>query len=156
MVKIQKETLKDCLEEIKLLAPLHYEEVSAFKDYMECEPDYRVYQALEDAGALHIVTARDSNGLLVGYIVDTINPSLHYSRDRFAVNDVVFVIKQLRNTSVGYKLIAKARDLLKADGVSVHLLHMKADPELEFSRLAEGLGYELLDLVYCNKLKETE
>lgn len=153
-LEIKIERFPECSAGIEKLSALHYKEISAFVGKLECAPDFATYAEMCKRGVLQITTVRDmlEGFALVGYCVDIVSPSLHYSKDLFAVNDVVYLLPNYRKAAVGYELIRTAREALKARGVSVHLLHMKE--EHKFDKTAERLGYGLLDLVYCNMLQE--
>ena len=90
MVRFEEERYEDIIEEMKPLLADHHEEVDMYKDHIKLNPDYDLYQSMADAGALHILAARDGT-VLVGYCVTFIQQNPHYKDHIYAVNDVVYL-----------------------------------------------------------------
>lgn len=145
MIEFQEEQLIDCLEEMKPLLEAHWLEVAKYQDKIAFSPDYDRYFLLENQGMLHIATARD-DGKLVGYYISIVAPSLHYSQDLFAVNDVLFLDPEYRSKDTGYQMFKFAEKCLKVLGVSVMTIHMKTD--LPFDSLCEARGFENIERLY--------
>ena len=137
---------------IEALLVEHYHEIAHYPD-IEFDPDWETYAKLEEAGRLHIFTARVA-GELVGYSVHIVAPNLHYKRSLQAVQDILFVHPAHRRGFVGYKLIRFADSELEAFGVQVSYHHSKAThPAL--GRLLERQGYELIDFLHGRRLDRT-
>ncbi len=149
MYQINSEAFEDCMEGIKHLAPLHMEEVG-FTDGTPMSVAYDKYLQLDKAGILSTVSLRYS-GNLVGYCIDIISPSLHYSKSIFAVNDSIFIQKEHRGVQA-FRLLKYVENMHKKNEVHMHAIHMK--PKNKFDGLVERLGYSLTDLVYTKQLGE--
>ena len=123
----------------------HWEEVAANKEKVDFNPDYDKYKVIEDTGSLHIVTAR-KEGVLIGYFVSFLTPSIHYKDHVFALNDVLYVAEKYRGGSVAFKMFIFAESHLKKLGVSVIFIHMKV--YAPFDKLCLKLGYTNVERSY--------
>ena len=136
------------VEEMKLLFPLHYEELCVTKDF-ELNPDYDAYKRMCDAGMLRCITCR-CDGELIGYIIFVVQPHLHYMSCKTAFEDIYFVKKEYRKGRIGIKLFQYAESVLKDIGVNRIIMHTKI--HLDNSKLFEYLGYKLTDKLFTKLL----
>lgn len=116
MITCHVESLAEHLEEIKVLLPLHYEELALNKDKVPLSPRYDIYVAREKAGELLFVTVRQA-GEMVGYFIGFVAPGLHYSTCLTCVMDIFYVRKDLRKGRTGIRLFQFVRAELKRRGV---------------------------------------
>lgn len=151
MITYHKEKLCDIKEEIAPLLVEHYKEIAMYKDKVQLAPDWEKYDMMDKADILKIVTVRD-NGELVGYYLSMVIPNPHYSRDLFAVNDIVLIKPEYRNAKVGVGLFQYVEAWMKDLGVSVMTVHMKTF--LPFDKLCEGLGWDYAERLYTKCIKE--
>jgi len=149
-IRYTKEKLADIKEELEPLLVEHYKEIAAYQDKIELAPDWERYKTLEESGILKIVTVRDL-GELIGYYVFLLIPNLHYSKDLYAVNDIVLIKPEYRNSKIGVGLFNYVECWAKALGVSVMTMHMKT--ALPFDKLCEGLGWDYLERLYTKCIK---
>ena len=144
MIIIIEIDMEEAIKDFSPLVTKHWVEVARNQDKIELAPDWEKYKALYDEGHVLAYGAYKLEGqeppIPVGYTLDIISPSLHYMNNVFAQNDVIFVSTEMRNTSLGYKLIAKSEDRLRKLGVDYRTLHMKYTHD--FSKLTKALGYE--------------
>ena len=145
------EKLDTCLEEMKPILQLHYDEVAMYKDKVPLAPDYDKYLALEEVGIFHIVTVRDS-GKLIGYFISIVTPNLHYSETTYAVNDILYIHEDYRAAGVAQKMFQYAEDKLIELGASVIVIHMKTS--LPFDSLCLGMGYDYAERNYTKYIGE--
>ena len=136
------------LPEFEKLFPLHYEELCVTKEF-PLEPNYEAYRRFGEAGLLRSVTCR-IDGELVGYIVFTLSPHLHYKSCLTAYEDVYFVKKEHRKGRIGIRLFQYAEQALKRIGVKRVVMHTKV--HLDNSKLFEYLDYKLTDKVFTKML----
>lgn len=146
MATYQVERFEDVIEEMIPLLELHWEEIAHHKDKIKLNPDYALYQAMQDAGILHMVTARDDKRKLIGYFVSIVSPNLHYMDHIFATNDILYIDKEYRGKMVGIKLFKFAEEELKKLGVDVIVLHSKV--HADFKVLVERIGYTHVENQY--------
>ena len=148
MVTYQLEKYIDCLDELKEIYPEHYEELSVTKSF-ELEMDYEAYNKIDSVGALKVVTCREDKKL-IGYIIYTISPHLHYKSCITAFEDLYFVRKTHRKGRIGIKLFQYAEKVLKELGINRIIYSTKV--HLDNSRLFEYLGYAHTDKLYSKLL----
>ena len=149
MITYQVESFTKCLSELKGLFDEHYQEIGNDPNSVELNPDYDAYSLLEENNSLHLVTVR-SEGLLVGYYLSVISPMLHFKHIINAYNDAIFVKKEYRKGTVGYKLIKKSLKLLEDMGVNCVTLHTKT--KQPFDKLCEKLGMTCVERNYVKYL----
>ncbi|MCK4501198.1 GNAT family N-acetyltransferase [Candidatus Babeliales bacterium] len=151
MITYQEEELKNCLDEMKPLFTEHWEEIALHKDKIKLNPDYDKYLLLDSLGMLHTLTARDGD-VLIGYFVSFIQPHMHYKDVDFAINDILFIHKDYRHGSVGYKLFKKAEASLKDKGIDVLIINSKVDKD--FKPIMDKLGFNRIEYSYSKYIGE--
>ena len=75
-----------------------------------------------------------------------INENIHYSDHTYALNDVLYVDEDYRNSGVGQTMFDYAEAQLENLGVSVIIIHMKT--EKPFDSLCENLDYDYAERIY--------
>jgi GNAT superfamily N-acetyltransferase len=135
---------------ISASAYMIWQEVAHYGD-IPLAPDWSMYRAMEDSGALRCYTAR-LHGELIGYAVFFVRQNMHYSFSKQAVQDVLFVDKHYRRGTVGTRLIRYADAMLQGESVQVVYHHVKNKPELDFGPLLKRLGYEPIDTIWGKRL----
>ncbi len=138
MITYQIEKLEDCLEDIKKLVDLHWEESGFFKDKVTFAPDYTGYLHLDSNDGLLVVTVRDDH-TLIGYSIDFIFRHMHYSNNKTAIKDLLFIVSKYRRGRVVTKLLLTVLETLKGMGVTIHLSNSR--PNNGYERLLVALGY---------------
>jgi hypothetical protein len=147
-VTFQHEKLFPGFDEANKLLQAHWEEIAPYQDLFKLEPSVEAYQALEKAGALAIVTARD-DGVLVGYFIMFCRPHPHYKSVMVAVEDIKFLSPNYRGVT-GLKMIKFAEQLARQLGCKVIFQRSKA--KSEHGPMYARLGYDLIDEVYAKRL----
>ena len=132
---------RDC----QALWPEHWCEIAVDKDRMPMRPDVANYQALEAAGKLQIVVARD-DGRMVGYVLSVIRPHLHYADVLCGFEDAYFLSKTHRRGMVGVKLLREAVRHMQAVGAQKAFFMTKV--ALDMGSLFERMGFTRTDVVY--------
>lgn len=141
MITFQEETLEQIRgAELETILKLHVEELSKFS--VTLNPDWDMYQRLEDVNALHTVTVRD-NKKLIGYYVSIIATHHHYKDALIAENDIHYILPEYRKGWLGYKFLKRVIQLLKDRNVNIILHTMKADHS--YLPITERLGFKLMD-----------
>lgn len=136
------------VEEMKILFPLHYEELCVTKDF-PLTPDYDAYKRLADAGMLRCITVR-ADEEMIGYAIFIVQPHLHYMTCKTAFEDIYYIRPDFRKGRVGIRLFKYAEDVLQRIGVNRIIMHTKI--HMDNSRLFEYLGYKLTDKIYTKIL----
>ena len=146
-ITYQLETCNSCLADPDLLKLFqeHYDEFEpSHQGRMELGPDIAGYKAVEAAGKLLILTARNG-GKLIGYCVVVVHRHMHYPT-LIGIEDAYYVSKSERKGLVGYKLLKKTLVELRARGCKKVFFMTK-----EFQSVAillERLGMKKIDSVY--------
>jgi len=120
--------------------------------------DWPRYQMLERMG-MYVVVFALHGGALVGYRGFFLDPSIHYQSLKWAVNDILYVDPDHRQSWIGWQLIRKSDEMLKTKGV-----HMVVQADRKAHKLAAGKaratlgdllireGYSPLETVYTKRL----
>ena len=112
-------------------------------------PHYEKYYELDTQDLLHIVTVRNDNDI-IGYYISFLFIHPHYKDHLFATNDILFIHKKYRGSTVAYRMFKFAEKELKKLGVSVMTIHMKND--FPFERLCQSLDMDKHEIVYSKYL----
>lgn len=124
----------------------HYEFLAqAHGHEMEMSPDVASYMAMEQAGQLQIMVARES-GVMVGYSLFLIRRHLHYSA-LCAFEDSYFLTTRLHRGGNGRGLIAATLAAIWARGCVRAYFMTKEFANV--GKLFERLGGVKTDEVYC-------
>jgi GNAT superfamily N-acetyltransferase len=151
VLRITEESVTANIDQAAPLLRAHWEEIARNKDVMVLKPNVAAYAALEAAGLLICLVARDGDDM-VGYCVSILNRShLHYADLCTAMNDVLYVRPEYRGAArVGLKLIAEMERLAAERGAQLVLWHAKEHTAL--AGLLPRLGYEVQDVMFSRRV----
>ena len=135
------------LDEVDPLLKKHWEEIAHYKD-IPLSPAYDQYLKLQELGMLQCFSARDGDGVLIGYAVYLIRKNLHYQNSLWAQEDIIYIDPDRRG--VGMFLIKWCDEELKKLGVQVVSHHIKFAHD--WSSALERLGYEKQDMILTKRL----
>lgn len=113
-LRLQRELSRNLWDEILPLLVRNNEDVGVLGSI---EPDRETYDALEEKGALRCYTARTETGLLVGYCIMVVGPSLYRVGMKCANQDTIYILRQYRHGAEGIRLLRYADEQLAAEGV---------------------------------------
>lgn len=145
---MQREPLGDCQEALVPLLHEHYKEISHYPD-IPLDPDWEAYARAERADALRVYTLRDF-GALRGYASFFVNHSMHYRGSRQAVQDVIYLVPELRHLRIGWEFINWIDGQLRDEGVQVCYHHVKLAHN--YGPTLKALGYEAIESVWGRRL----
>jgi len=148
MITCHIESFEQQLEELKVLLPLHYEELALNQDKVPLSPQYPVYLARERAGELLFVTLREA-GEMIGYFIGFIAPGLHYSTCLTCTMDIFYVHPDKRGGGAGMRLFQAVEAELRRRGVQRWFMGYKVHMPYA-ARLFEAIGAEPVE-VYHSK-----
>lgn len=144
-----KERLTEAVvEALKPLLQAHRDEVTVLLD-VPLDPDWPTYHTLDDAGILHVFTARHG-GELVGYAIYTVSRHLHYPI-LCAMQDVLYLSPEYRRGMWAKQLIGFSEKALAASGVDVVTQHSKKHKDL--SALLTFMEYQPMDTIWYKRLR---
>lgn len=131
---------------------LHWSEVALDQEVIPLEMDLERYAALDQAGILHIVTARMGGQSLVGYWTGLVMPHLHYASTLHCLTDLYYILPAWRRGARALRLFGEAHRSLKARGVVKVISGTKLHQNLDMSRLFEFMDYRLAEKQYTKLL----
>lgn len=120
----------------------HYDELTLNKDRVKLKPRWDTYEAMEDAGAFTILTARDPArfGQLVGYNAFFVNRHMHYEDLVVAMNDVFYLHPDYRTGANALRFLRFTENHFK-DRAHKLAYHFKATNNFGPLLLNKRLGY---------------
>jgi len=133
------------------LFPHHWREVALDQKEIPLDMDIDRYAALDEAGILHIVTARD-RGRLIGYHTSLIMGHLHYRRSLHAMVDLYYISPLWRRGTTALRLFGTAHRTLKERGVIKIMSGSKVHDALDNTRLFEFMGYRFAEKQFTKLL----
>ena len=143
------ESYSACEAEMRLLYPRHWAELATDKT-IPLEPNYAKYRELDAAGLVLLVTARD-DGMLVGYYVGFVLPSLHYSTTPSCHTDMFFVMPEWRGEGLpGLKLFRCVEAELRRRGIVRWYAQSKLHRDTGI--LLRRLGFRAVETHYEKRL----
>ncbi len=151
MLTFRVETLAAVRDEAAPLLRRHWEEIALNRDTVPLDPDWQAYDRVEAAGLLHITTARNDAGGLVGYAVYFVVPNLHYRSLRVAETDIFWLVPEHRRGLAGLRLLRAAEAHLAALGVNKIVSKVKLHHDT--GPLFERLGYTAIERVYAKMVR---
>ena len=132
-----------------LLLEEHWQESSKNKHLMVLSPDIAKYENLDNIGNLSCLFAY-LDDKLVGYSFNIITSHLHYSNLVCAYNDVLFVSKEHRSSSLGLRLIKATEIECKNRGAKLMLWHAKENTAL--SKILPKMGCNVQELIFSKEI----
>lgn len=151
MITAHVESFTERLEELKVLLPMHYEELALNKDKVPLDPQYDIYIKREAMGEVIFVTLREA-GRLVGYFIGFIAPGLHYRTCLTCTMDIFYVHPDVRGRMGGVRLFRAVKAELKRRGVQRWFVGSKTHADA--SRLFEALGFHKVETYYSMMVGE--
>lgn len=145
MFDVKEETNVKTMAECLRLGKLHYDEVYADKkDKVPRNYNWQFLNLCLVNKLMHIITARDESGLLVGYFVNIISPDM-LSTTFTARELAIFVHPDHRGSGLFKQMLECVESLLKKNGVTTQYLGFQKgfneDLPLKF-------GYKPREIVY--------
>lgn len=108
------EKLRDCWDEIMVLARAHWQETEGYRHNQPFAPLLERYAQYDDAGWLIQCTARDE-GRLVGYATMYVTPSMH-TQQIIATEDTYFLLPEYRKGRNAIRLYRFAEEECRKRG----------------------------------------
>lgn len=142
MIKYDIEDWSAIVNELKELFKIHWLEIAEDKDKIPLSPDWINYEALNSAGLLHTLTAREDDKL-IGYCIYIVRNHLHYSTCLTAQSDILYILPEYRNNNAGVNILLYGEEVLKSLGVEKIYLHCKVKHDL--TKLFEKLDYNKVE-----------
>lgn len=148
-LKIELGKATDYKDSLSEMLENHWDEVAKNKHLMVLKPDWERYKILEDQGRLLTLFAFVEDNV-VGYSCNIIMPHLHYSDLICSYNDVLFIAKEYRASSLGLKLIRETEIESSKIGAKLMLWHAKQDSSLD--KILPRRGCKVQEIIYSKEL----
>jgi L-amino acid N-acyltransferase YncA len=132
----------------KEAAPLfveHWKEIALNHEAVPLDIAWDKYAALDEAGHLHVLTAR-RDGELVGYHIAVVTGHLHYRGTLHGITDVYWIAPAYRTGRTGLRMFQAVERELKKLGV--RKLFTATKLHLDQGALFEFLGYKPTERLY--------
>jgi L-amino acid N-acyltransferase YncA len=140
------ERWRDLKAEMLPLLQRHWREIALNHEAVPLDIDHERYDALDEGGALHIVTVRRA-GVLIGYHVAIVSTHLHYKSTLHGITDVYYIAPEARHGVTGMRLFQWVEREMKALGV--RKLFTATKLHLDQGALFEHLGYQPVERLYA-------
>jgi len=147
-LRFRWEGLHSLARELLPLFQQHWQEIALDRDIVPLDPDWDNYYDLATTGKLHVLTAREEDGYLVGYVFNLIGGHLHYNSTKFAHTEMFWLMPEYRFGWNGFKLLKYNLRGLKQRGVVVSTINIKLGfKNARVGQLLARLGYAPTDIV---------
>lgn len=148
-ITYQSELLFQCVLEAQPLIAAHHAEVEMDRPGFIFAVDWGQYRRAEEAGVLHIITARQE-GEMVGYVTAMIAPHRHSAGAIHAQGDLIYLKPRARKGRTAFDLHNAAETHFKNKGATYLSWSAKMGSTLE--KLLPRLGYQPEEIVYGKPL----
>lgn len=129
---------------------LLWADVAVDKDKFVAKCDESKYEALNDAGALCLCTARDGQKL-VGFYVALILPNPHYfEQGNMVYTDQYYMLKEYRRGNLGLRFFAYCESIWRERGAVKAYSSFKIHRER--SAMFKAMGWKQTDIVVSKVL----
>lgn len=136
---LQCEPVLKVKPEMEPLLEDHYQELTLHKEKIKLDPDWDLYNKLEENKQFYLLTARDEEtNQLIGYSAWFVKPHIHYKNTIVASNDVLFLHKDHRQGMTGIRLIKYSEQEMKKYAHKI-TWHVKGEPD--FRPILHRMGY---------------
>ena len=116
MIEIKEERWSNFWPDCLPLLKEHNDEIGELNQNMPLDPDIDTIAALDKAGIVQIVTARE-DAAMIGYCTFTLGNSLMSRKILCGTQSIYFVKESKRNTDTWMRLYNESIKLMKAKGV---------------------------------------
>lgn len=149
-LRIVQTSLVERIDEIWGLLKAHWREVARNKNVMVLNPDRERYEELDRQGGLLTLAVLDADNEVVGYSVSFIGPHIHYAALRVCNNDILFLREDLRNSTIGLRLLRETEKAAAEHGAKLMLWHAKQGTSLD--KILPRQGYGVQDVIYSKEI----
>ncbi|MBA3766823.1 MAG: hypothetical protein H0W99_07515 [Acidobacteria bacterium] len=145
-MRFQRECVRDLWDELMPLLLENNLETGSL-DQGEFEPMREQYENIADLGMHCLFTARE-NEELAGYGSYFVNGHLHFPRQKWAVQDALFMRKEHRGIA-SVRFLKWSDQELKALGVTA--ISRQVNRNTDYSRTLERLDYQPIEISYLRR-----
>ncbi len=143
------EHFSEVIEEWRVLAVEHWNEIALNKDRIKLNPNWAAYEQTDKEGRWFCVTARDGTKL-VGYFIGFVMPHLHYVDSMTLFYDIFYLKPEYRKGRAGILLFKKVEEEAKLRGVEKIYVSTKLSHDM--GKLFDYLDYTPIERVYSKMI----
>jgi GNAT superfamily N-acetyltransferase len=140
------------IDELKVILPLHYEELALEKDFIPLDPMWGFYGTLEKVSQLHIFTARDGNKL-IAYHIGICGRHPHYAQTMHCLTDIYYVLPEYRKNGVGFQFFEALMEDLRSN-LGIQKMVCACKKHAEHIKFFELLGFKQSDYTFTKTLRK--
>lgn len=150
MITWQRESFTAVTEEVVALGTAQWDEIR-YSPLLQEElaPDIIALHALEAAGSLLLVTAREDDHL-AGYILLVSSAMLNHKDKLYAMEVSMYVDEDYRRKGVARGLMQYCEQVCREAGI--HYLTFSVTPALDYSPLLKSEGYTTTEIMHTKRL----
>lgn len=145
MISFQSESFIECLDELRPLLDLHWDDLALQKEHVKLSPHHEIYFKSEKDDGLAFITIR-SDGKIIGYFIGFIGTGLHYSDCLECQMDIFYIVNEYRGSGLSFKLFEFTENLLKKRGVKRFFAGSKLHKDCGF--IFDKMGFEKTEIKY--------
>lgn len=149
-IRFQTESLEQFLPEALPLLRGQWSEVGSCPQAHALDVDMALYASIEQAGALHITTARTADATLVGYAIYFVHDYPHVQQVCMAQSDALYLHPDYRKGFAGLRLLQAAEHALEGRGVNN--IMQTCTRKKDFGVLLRRMGYVNTETVYRKEM----
>lgn len=144
-IKVEVEDIRRIKDEAKGLLGPYAKEVGLSFDL---KPNWEMYEALDDAGGLIVIAARDA-GVLIGFAVFAVFPNINCKGELAAHCNSLYLHPNYRG-GVGKQLIQLGDTVARNKGVDCVMITSQAYRPID--AMLEHMGYEKGETVFFRRV----
>ena len=137
----QIEKFETIIEDIKALAPTHWEEVATHKHARKYDPDWAGFLKADKLDRLYCVTLREGDKL-VGYNIGFYTTEAHVKDRWVAQADAYFILPEYRALGAYFMFKRTERMLREHPTHPAETIHYHCKPNNEADAFFEAMGYD--------------
>lgn len=145
-MKYRLESIKDNLPEILNLVYSYWQEADERRNIDDGSIDVDLYLRLEEESIAYILTARDTESKMVGFILYTVTKCSHTGISK-ASAELLFIEEGYRNGIIAIDLLSKWDEVVPDDAY----LFFTLKTEFPHERLVEATGFSHVENVFMKR-----
>lgn len=143
------EVYSNAIEEMRLLYPAHWAELSHDRDTLPLDVNYAGYETLEAAGALLTVVAR-FEGQLAGYHLFILKAPITSQESRVAYGSLIYLKPRFRKGFNGIRFLRYAESACRNAGAKG--VYVSSTTRRPFGKLLERMGFNEVERTFFKVL----
>lgn len=148
-MRFSVEQYSEVIEEMRMLYPMHWAELSHDKEALPLDIDYGSYQALADTGRLLVAVAREDDEL-AGYHIFILKSPITSKSAIVAYGSLIYLKPKFRKGFNGVRFLKFAEQACKIAGAEG--VYISSTTRRPFGKVLEWLGFSEVERTYFKGL----